>query len=106
MKRLDNWPTLLFKFNNVMTHTMKSISSSNDVTSNEVIKATLIHGNEGPSFNRHIAVLQRLFSCKGTVTTFINLQLAVITLHRLLNQVSSLNLIALPYLLKYNSRPK
>lgn len=90
MKPLKGWPTLLSKFNQIISYPSSIIGtiSSTDTTSNELSQETLSGSNEGYSLNRHLSVLEKLTSCKGAMATLINMQLAVISLHRLLNQVS------------------
>lgn len=94
MERVHNWPDILSKFANIISTPnliMGTITDTNDPTipnTNEAMKATHSGSKEGLGLKRQIAVLQNLLACKGVTTSLINMQLAVISLHRLLNQVS------------------
>lgn len=78
--QLQNWPPLLSAF-------LKAAGSS-DIGTNICISGSASH-------SRHIKVLQNLIACKGAVNGLINVQLAVISLHRLLNEVSALTQMGL-----------
>lgn len=79
MGRVHEWPDLLRKFSHI-------ISAPNPIAGK--ISHDDTQSSEDSGLKRHLAVLNSLASCKEATTGLINIQLAVISLHRLLNQVS------------------
>lgn len=82
MQRVHNWPSLLLKIAPVL-------SSSNPVTADISNGDSSVILSSGGKMNRLLRVLDNLATCKGVTSSLINVQLAVISLHRLLIQVSS-----------------
>jgi hypothetical protein len=82
-ERLYDWRSLLSDFRTATGSSNPFIDPNNAV-------------NETGSLNRHIMVLKKLKGCRGAVTSLINIQLAVISLHRMLNNVSLGFSIGLP----------
>lgn len=74
--RLQNWPSLLSTF-------------SAATRSPFAIIVTDPNSTEASPHSRHMAVLKNLMDCRGGVAGLINVQLAVISLHRMLTDVSS-----------------
>lgn len=90
MDRTQDWPELLLKFantiskDNLIDNTNKNDNDDAEVSNSNEVVAT----HSGIKVNRYISVLNNLLSCKNATTTLINIQLTVISLHRLLNQVN------------------
>lgn len=54
---------------------------------------SISNSNQETLINRHVAVLKNLVSAKRAIAALINVQMAVISLHRMLNEVCRLILI-------------
>jgi hypothetical protein len=78
--RLEDWPPLLTNF--------RPSSTMLSAEANSLQPASL---------TKHVAVLKNLIACRGVLSSLINVQMAVISLHRMLNNVSALMLIGLLY---------
>jgi hypothetical protein len=87
MNRIQDWRELLLKFTQTISKPNLLIGYTNDArdsNGNEVEAA-----DSDSKVSRYISVLNSLGNCRSAATTLVNIQLAVISLHQLLNQVSS-----------------
>jgi hypothetical protein len=75
--RLENWPPIVTEFGRVVATSVNIVSTD-------------INNKQPASLNKQITTLKKLMSSRAVGTSLINIQLAVISLHRLLNEVSPL----------------